>query len=59
MTLQERSDLIIKTIRWTAKAATSIQNAGGAVEMILEKFPDDLLVCLVSNSLNLTYKRVD
>lgn len=57
MTNQEQDLLIIKAIRWTAKSAASIQNAGGAVETLLDKFPDDLLVTMLRNSLEITHNR--
>jgi len=51
----EDVNLIRKTIRWTRQAETAISEAGGTPDFILSLIPEDLLIILIRNDLNLLY----
>ncbi len=57
MSYSDSSEQIASAVKWTRTAAKAIQDAGGNVDAVLAKFPDELLNTLIRNSIHLTYKR--
>lgn len=54
--LEERRNLILKSVRWATRATEAIQLAGGSASL-LDKFPDDLIFTMVSNGLQVKSTR--
>lgn len=54
---QSENELIIKAVRWATKTATAIQDAGGSVDSVLERFPDELVTTMVRNGLHIKHER--
>ena len=54
---ESENELIIKAVRWAAKACAAIQDAGGSVNSVLERFPDELIMTMVRNGIQLKHER--